>query len=254
MQTLTFSLTIGLLSLLLTPALAQRSASRWTNYDAVTTYRLGMQGVRLGELNQALQQAGYNSLSAQMPVFSAASQFSRPNKPLSFHSEVGISLGSSVSNGTYKARAGFYYAKFGGSYSLIRSDKFQLGPQLSLLTMPFHLSVEPISNSTQALNTVLTNPGSTQKATLRTSTAGIDAGLTGNLRIPYKQQQLDCSTVERSFVIGMDAGYRFASRSPLDNSHDISANNPAVQLSGWYVGLRLGFGMRVRSTGVPASL
>jgi hypothetical protein len=200
-----------------------------------------------------LQQNGYGSLPLQVPVLSVSSQFSRPNKPLSFQSEVGLSLGSSVTNGSYKARAGFYYVKFGGSYSLIRSDKFQLGPQLSIVSMPFHLRVEPTTNTTQSLNTVLTNPGSTQKATLRTSTAGIDAGLTGNLRVPYSQRQLDCSTMERSFVIGLDAGYRFSNNSPLDNSRDMSTNNPAIQLSGWYVGLRLGFGVRVRSTAAPVN-
>ncbi len=107
MKTLNLSLKIVILIALLNPALAQRSGSRWSNYDAVTTYRLGMQGVRLGELNQALQQAGYTNLSSQMPVFSVASQFSRPNKSLSFQSEAGISLASSVTNGTYKARADF---------------------------------------------------------------------------------------------------------------------------------------------------
>ncbi|GAB2561016.1 hypothetical protein GCM10027085_60040 [Spirosoma aerophilum] len=236
---------------MITPTLAQRSASRWSNYDAVTTYRFGMQGVKLADLNQALQQAGYGSLSSQVPVLSVASQFSRPNKPLAFHSEIGISLGSSVTNGAYKARAGFYYVKFGGSYSVIRSNKFQLGPQISIVSLPFHLTVDPITSTAPSLNTVLTNPGSTQKATLRTSTGGIDAGLTGTLRFPYSQRQLDCSTIERSFVIGLDAGYRFSGNAPLDQNHDISTNNPAIQLSGWYVGLRLGLGARVRSTVAP---
>lgn len=254
MKTLYVFLGILLLSGLLAPiGMAQRSASRLTNYDAVTTYRIGMQGVNLGALNQALQQGGYTTLPGQLPVFSIASQFSRPNRSFAFHSELGISFGSgmSVTNGMYKARAGFYYIKFGGSYSLIRSDKFQVGPQLSLASIPFHLQVQQVNSTTPALNTVLTNPGSTQTAKLRTGTGSIDAGLTGNLRIPYSQRQLDCSTIERSFVIGLDAGYRFAGRAPLDASHEISTNNPAIQLSGWYAGLRLGFGMRVRSTASP---
>ena len=255
MKTLSLLFATLILSGILAPALAQRSSSRWSNFDAVTTYRIGMQGVGLGDLNQALQQAGYGPLSSQVPVFSVASQFSRANKPLSFHSEVGVSFGSgaSVTNGTYKAKAGFYYFKFGGSYSVIRSDKFQAGPQLSLTSIPFHLRVEPISSTTPALNTVLTNPGSSQNATLRTSTGSIDAGLTASLRFPYKQRQIDCSTTEQSFVIGLDAGYRFAGRAPLDASHEISTNNPAIQLSGWYAGLRVGIGTRVRSTTTPVT-
>ncbi|AUD04836.1 hypothetical protein [Spirosoma pollinicola] len=251
MKTLNVYLKIVALSLVLfNPAMAQRSVSRWSNYDAITTYRLGMQGVNLGELNQALQQAGYGNLSSQVPVISVTSQFSRANKPLAFQSEFGLSFGSGqrVTNGAYKATSGFYYFKIGGTYSLIHSEKFQLGPQLSIITIPFHLGVEPVSSTAPSLNTILTNPGSTQKATLRTSSGGIDAGLTAHLRIPYSQRQLDCSTMERSFVIGLDAGYRFTGRSPLDASHEISANNPAIQLSGWYAGLRLGFGTRVRST------
>ena len=251
----TFAGTLLLSGMLASAVMAQRSSARWTNYDAITTYRIGMQGAGLGDLNQALQQAGYGALSSQLPVFSVASQFSRANKPLALHSEIGISFGSgsSVTNGTFKAKAGFYYFKIGGSYSIIRSDKFQLGPQLSLTSIPFHVQVRPISNATPPLNSVLTNPGSTQTATLRTSTGGLDAGLTANLRLPYSQRQLECSTVERSVVVGIDAGYRFAGRAPLDASHEISTNNPAIQLSGWYVGFRLGFGMRIRSTVTPVT-
>ena len=255
MKTLFLLLTSVILSGILAPALAQRASSRWSNYDAVTTYRIGTQSVGLGDLNQALQQAGYGALSSQVPVFSVASQFSRANKPLSFHSEFGLSFGSgsSVTNGTYKARAGFYYFKFGGSYNVIRSDKFQLGPQLSLTSIPFWLNVQPISSTTPVLNTVLTNPGSVQNTTLRTRTGSIDAGLTANLRFPYKQRQMDCSTTEQSFVIGLDAGYRFAGRAPLDASREISTNNPAIQLSGWYAGIRVGIGTRVRSTASPVT-
>lgn len=256
MKTLYLLLTSLALSGLTAPAgLAQRSASRLTNYDAVTTYRIGTQGIGLGELNQALQQAGYNTLASQVPVISIASQFSRPNRSLAFHTELGISfgVGSTVTNGTYKAQGGFYFAKLGASYRIVGTDKFQLAPQLSVVSLPYHLRVSQVSNPTPSLNTVLTNPGSAQTATLRSSALGIDAGLTANLRFPYSQRQMDCSTIERSFVIGLDAGYRLAASSPLSANYEISANNPAVQLSGWYAGLRLGFGMRVRSTASPVT-
>lgn len=241
--------------LLSTNSLAQRSASRWTNYDAVTTYGIGMQGVRLTEFNQALQQAGYNALPTQLPMISITSQFSRPNRPVAFHTEFGLSFGSgsTVTNGTYKAQSGFYYIKLGASYRIINSDKFQVGPLLGLVSLPYHVRVSPIDNTTPSLNTVLTNPGSAQTATLRTNGFGLDAGLTGSLRIPYTQRQIDCSTAERSFVIGLEAGYRFAARMPLNAGQEISTGNPGIQLSGWYAGIRLGFGMRVRSVNAPVT-
>lgn len=237
-----------------TDSLAQRF-SRWTNYDAVTTYGIGLQGINLNEFNQALQQAGYNTILGQVPMLSIASQFSRPNRPMAFHTEIGISVGSgsTVTNGTYKAKCGFFYAKFGTSYQIIRTDRFQLGPQVGLVSLPFHVRISQISNTTPPLNSVLTNPGSTQTASINTSSLGLDAGVTGSLRIPYRQQQLDCSTIERSFVIGLNAGYRFATRAPLNTGQEISASNPAIQLSGWYAGIRLGFGMRVRSTTAPVT-
>lgn len=240
--------------LITTACLAQRS-SRWTDYDAITTYGIGMQNVNFNELNQALQQAGYNTLPGQLPMVSIASQFSRPNRPMAFHTEIGLSIGSgsTVTNGTYKARAGFFYAKLGASYRLINSDRFQLGPQLGLISLPFHMRVSQISNTTPSLNSVLTNPGSAQTASLSSGGLGLDAGVIGNLRIPYRQQQLDCSTIERSFVIGLDAGYRLATRAPLNAREEISASNPGIQLSGWYAGIRLGFSMRVRSTNNPVT-
>ena len=239
-----------------TVGLAQRS--RMTNYDAVTSYRIGTQNLGLSQLNDALQQAGYSPLSTQVPVFSVASQFSRPNRPLNFHTELGFSFGSgsSVTNGTYKAKAGFWYAKFGASYGILKTDKFQLAPQLSLVSLPYRLTVSPVNNSIPSVNAVLANPGSAQTATLHTSSLALDAGLTANLRIPYgSPRQYDCSTMERSIVIGLDAGYRLAANTPLDNSRELSTSNPGVQLSGWYVGLHLGFGRRVRSTATtPVSL
>ena len=243
------------LSGVLAPAsFAQRSASRWTNYDGITTYRIGTQAVGWNELNQALQQAGYSALPGQLTTLGVASQFSRGNKPLAFHSELGLSLrsGMTVNNGTYQASARSSYIKFGVSYKIFGTDRFQIAPQLSLLTMPFQLQVKKINSTTPSLNTVLTNPGSAETASLHSQSIGLDAGLTATLRIPYNQRQSenDCSvsTVQRSWVIGLDAGYRIASRSRLNSGQEISAGNPAIQLSGWYAGLRIGVGTRVRST------
>lgn len=240
---------------LVTNSMAQRSLSRMSNYDAITTYRIGMQSIGLSELNQALQQAGYQTLATQMPMVSIASQFSRPDRPLAFLAEAGIAIGkgSIVTNSQYKAHAGIFYAKLGASYRVIRTNKLELAPQLSLVSLPFTMQVTPINGGTPSLNTILTNPGSAQTATFRTSSLGLDAGLTANMRIPYGQRQYDCATVERSFVIGLDAGYRLASRAPVDSRYEISSTNPAIQLSGWYAGLRLGFGTRVRSTTNPVT-
>ena len=240
-------------ALVTTASLAQRSFSRWSNYDAITTYRIGTQGVNLGALNQALQQAGYNTLPGQLTVLSIASQFSKPNRALALHSELGLSVNSfkAVTNGTYKAKAGFYYFKVGTSYRILGSDKFQLAPQLSVLTLPFHVGVKQINNTSPSLNSILANPGSAQTATFYTGSVGAEVGLMANLRIPYgRQWQMDCSTMERSFVIGLDAGYRFATRASLDGN-EISSNSPSIQLSGLYAGIRLGFGIRVRSTKTP---
>ena len=250
MKTLYVALgTLFVCASLSTVGLAQRS--RMSNFDVITTYRIGTQGLGLTQVNQALQQAGYSPLSTQIPVFSVASQFSRPNQSLAFHSELGLSFGSgsSVTNGTYKAKAGFWYARLGASYGVIKTDKFQLAPQLGLVALPYYMTVSPINNATPSLNTVLANPGSAQTATLRTSSLAFDAGLTANLRIPYgSPRQYDCTTMERSFVIGLDAGYRFAANRPLDGTRERSVDNPVVQLSGWYAGLHVGFGKRVRST------
>lgn len=250
MKTLYIALgTLWVCASLNTVGLAQRS--RMTNYDAVTTYRIGTQGLGLNQLNQALQQAGYGPLSTQVPVISIASQISRPNRSLAFHTELGLAFGSGLTatNPTYKAKASFWYAKLGASYSVFKTDRFQLAPQLGLVSLPYRLTVSPVSNATTSLNTILANPGSTQTATLRTNSIGLDAGLTANLRIPYSSpRQYDCTTEERSFVIGLDAGYRLAANTPFDDSRERSVDNPVVQLSGWYVGLHLGFGRRVRST------
>lgn len=232
----------------------QRSVSRITDYDAVTSYRIGTQGVDFTSLNQALQQAGYGTLPGQATTFSVASQFSRVNRPLAWHSEVGMSLnsGMNLTNGTYKASAGFYYFKLGASYRLIRSDKFQLAPQLSLVSLPFHVRVQKTGAPAPTLNMVLTNPGGVETATFRSGAVGIDAGLTASLRVPYgSPRQVNCSTLERSFVIGLDAGYRFVGQTSA--SREVSASSPAVQLSGWYAGLRLGLGTRVRTTVSPVT-
>ena len=249
MKTLYLSLgTLFLSGLLATSGLAQRSPSRFSNYDAVTSLRIGGQSVGLGDLNQALQQAGYGSLNGQQPVVSITSQISRPDKALTWHSELGFALASKATNGSFDARGSLYYLSIGASYSLIRSERFQLGPQVGLSSVTYRLQLEPVKNASLPLNTILANPGSPQKTTLRSGSGGINAGLTASLRIPYgAQQQINCVTVNRSFVIGLDAGYRFAGRLPLDASHEIGSDNPAIQFSGWYTGLRLGFGQRVRS-------
>lgn len=60
--------TLFLSGLLATAGLAHRSSARFSNYDAVSTYRIGVQPIGLDQLNQALQQAGYSSLNGQKPV------------------------------------------------------------------------------------------------------------------------------------------------------------------------------------------
>lgn len=230
-----------------TTSLAQRSLSRLVNYDAVTTFRVGQQNARLTELNQFMQQSGYLALRTKLPMFSVASQFSRPNRPLALIAEAGMSVGSGSNSldGRYLASASLYYAKLGASYRVIRTDKLEIGPQLSLAALPFSLRVSPVSEGDPSLTTVLTDPGSARTATFQTSAFGVDAGLSANWWVSYNRQQVDCVTVERSLVVALDAGYRLAARAPFYSLNKISA----VQLSGWYAGLHLGFGTRMRTTG-----
>ncbi|GAB4037528.1 hypothetical protein [Spirosoma gilvum] len=233
-------------------AMAQRT-KRFSNYDAISTYRIATQHVNLGDLNQALQQAGYTPLGNQFTTLSVLTQITRPNRALALHTEFGMAFASTVNNSTYKARVGFYSFKLGTSYQIIGSKNFHLAPQLGLLWIPFSIHVSPTNTTSPSLNTVLTNPGTVQTATLGTIMAGLDAGLTANYRFGYKEQQTDCSTIERSYVIGLDAGYRFTGRSPLDRNQEVSTTNPAVQLSGWYVGIRFGFGASSRPTASPVT-
>lgn len=234
-------------------SLAQRSMFRSGDYEAITSYRISTQGVKLDGLNQALQQAGYGTLPNQVSVLSVASQFTRKDKPFSFLTEIGLTLssGTSVTNGVYKAQATYHYVKVGTAYRLINTGRFQLAPQIGLMSIPFRLQVERVNNLAPTLNTILASPGSAETATLRTYSLGLDAGLTAMLQIPYSQRQTetDCitTTTERSFVIGLDAGYRVSSRAPLNSAQEVSANNPAVQFSGWYAGIRIGFGARIRT-------
>lgn len=234
----------------------QRSSRFSTNYDAVMSYRIGLQGINFGDVNRALQQAGYGSLPGQLTMFSIISQISRPDRSLAWHSEIGIALnsGMNVGNGVNQVRATGYVIKIGASYRIIGTDRFQLAPQLSLASLPFSFKVSPIDNSvTPPLNTILTSPGSAQTATIRAGTASIDAGLTANLRIPTGRRQVDCLTFERSIVVGLDAGYRLAGPAALSLTNDVAANRPTFSASGFYAGLRVGFGSRVRSVTSPVN-
>lgn len=233
----------------------QRSSRYSTNSDIVTNYRIGLHGVDFGDMNRALQQAGYGTLPGQLTMLSVASQASRPDRSLAWHSEISVSLlspGMSVSNGTNQVRAAGYVLKFGASYQIIGTDRFQLAPQLSLTSLPFTFRVSQIGNSvTPALNTILTNPGSTRTATIGAGSVSLDAGLMANLRIPTGQRQIECSTIERSIVVGLDAGYRLASPARLSITDGSGSGRFAFQQSGFYAGLRIGFGIRVRSTVSP---
>lgn len=233
----------------------QRSSRFSSNYDVVSSYRIGLQGVDFSDINRALQQAGYGTLPGQLTMLSAVSQVSRPDRPLVWHSEIGISLmspGMTVNNRTNEVRAVGYVAKFGASYQIIGTDRFQLAPQLSVASLPFTFRVDRVGNpATPALNTILTNPGSVQRATIAAGSVSLDAGLTANLRVPTSQRQVDCSTMERSVVIGLDAGYRLASPATMSSTDGAGSARSAFRQSGFYAGLRVGFGIRVRSTVSP---
>lgn len=231
----------------LTPVCAQGS-SRWTNLETITTYRIGSQGNQPGQLNDILQQAGYNRLPSSLLMLGFSNQVSKANQPWAAISEFALSTspGNTLTNGTYKVQYKNYYIKVGALYKLWNTPRFLLAPQASLLLSTYNLQITPINPVQLPLYSVLTNPAMMQSASYSSGRLGIDTGLTAQLRFPYSQRQVDCSTIARAVVVGLDVGYRFVGQSALNPG----AVNTTIQLSGWYAGVKIGVGTRVRSVPV----
>jgi hypothetical protein len=249
--------TLSTLLLLLTlaaSAQAQRNglALNQRITDQVTTYRLGKQGVSLNGLNRALQQANYQPLPDQFTVLGVQSAYStQKTKRISVISEFDIALGPSslsVTNGTNTARAFVFQWGFGVGYRIIDRNQFSLMPKLMLSPSYFSLTVAKNNTPPPTLAAILASPSNTERATLNTMTFTADLGLTGQYRFTYgaKTVPTECGTQtqERSLVVGFDAGYRLGANTRFNRSMGSTDGNPTVNLSGWYVAVRLGLGRR----------
>lgn len=230
--------------------------------ESTLTYRLGRQGVSMGGLNQVLEQTGYPNLANQFTVLGIAQEMSRVDKPLAlitqfdFGLKSGSAANQAVTNGTNTVRATYFQYGIGVGYRLIHTNKFTLTPKVMISPTFFSLNITSNSAPAPSVAAALVNPGSQQTATFRSGTFAGDLGLSGQYRFPYssrtRQIVNDCGTTtitrERSLVLGFDAGYRLSGNARLNQSvNDQSMNNsdnPAINLSGWYVTARFGVGTR----------
>ena len=227
------------------------TTSKPKSYESTATYRLGRQGVSLGSLNQVLEQTGYRSLSNQFTMFGVASEVKRTGCPLTLITQFDVALNAenqARTNGTNTVRASFLQWGLGAGYRIVGTDKFTLTPKLLLSPTLFHLNVTRNNTPAPSLTAALANPGSQQTANFASISIAGDLGLSGQYRFVYKAttSQTDCGPLvrERSFVVGFDAGYRLSSEGRFNQSMNDADNNPGVNLSGWYVAARLGFGNR----------
>ncbi len=238
------------------------TAKKPRSTESTLTYRLGRQGVSMEGLNQVLQQTGYPNLANQFTVIGIAQEMSRVDKPLAFITQFDVGLKSggaanqAVTNGTNTVRATYFQYGIGAGYRLIHTTKFTLTPKVTLSPTFFTLNITSNNAPAPSVAAALVNPGSQQTATFTSSTFVGDLGLSGQYRFPYssrtKEITSDCGTTtitrERSLVLGFDAGYRFGASTRLNQSVNDQArngsDNPAINLSGWYVTARFGFGTR----------
>ena len=232
------------------------------SYASTITYRLGRQGVSLGGLNRVLEQTGYRALPGQFTVFGVTTQANSKQSPWTFISQYDFGFNNTkqgVTNGTNTVRTSLWQYGIGAGYHVVRTDNFTLTPKLMLSPAFFALRVTRNDAPAPSLAAALVNPGSQQTATFHTGTLTADLGLSGQYQFVYKstvkQLNTDCGPVsqmqQRSLVLGFDAGYRLSPNArfsqPLGDQTVNNGDNPTVNLSGWYVTARLGFGRRYSS-------
>ncbi|MBC7569305.1 MAG: hypothetical protein H7319_06190 [Spirosoma sp.] len=235
------------------------STKKSRSFESTTTWRLGQQGVSLGGLNTALEQTGYRALPNQFTMVGVATQVGHKESPWIMISQFDFGLNStkqSVTNGTNTVKTSLWQYGVGAGYHIVHTDKFTLTPRLMLSPGFFSLRVTRNDAPTPSLTAVLINPGSQQTATFTSGTITGDLGLSGQYQFVYKsttsQSTTDCGTVsetrQRLLVVGFDAGYRLSPntrfRQPMNDQAVTNSDNPAINLSGWYVTARLGFGRR----------
>lgn len=226
---------------------------------SIISYRLGLQSVSLGGLNNVLEQTGYGALPGQFTMIGVATQVNHKESPWTVMSQFDFGFNSAkqgVTNGTNTVRTSLWQYGIGAGYYVARTANFSLIPKVMLSPAFFTLRVTRNYAPVPSLAAALVNPGSQQTATFHNSTITADLGLSGQYQFVYKstvkQLDTDCGTVnqtnQRSLVIGFDAGYRLSPNArfsqPMGDQTVSNGNNPTINLSGWYVTARLGFGRR----------
>ena len=229
------------------------------SFESTTTYRLGYQGVSLSKLNNVLEQTGYHALPGQYTMFGVTTQAGQRESPWTYISQVDgafFSAKQDVTNGTNTVSTAFWQYGLGAGYHLVHTDKFTLTPKLMLTPGFFTLRITKNDAPVPSLTAALVNPGSQQTAAFTSGTIAGDVGLSGQYQFFYKSTtkdiSTDCGTVsetrQRSFVVGFDLGYRLSPNAhfsqPVGDRTVNNNDNPSINLSGWYVAARVGFGRR----------
>ncbi len=229
------------------------------SFESTTTWRLGRQGVSLDRLNSALEQTGYRALPGQLTVFGVVTQANHKDSRWTMMSQFDFGVNNSrqgVTNGTNTVKTSLWQYGVGAGYHIVQTNKFTLTPKLMVSPAFFTLRVTRNDAPASSLTAALVNPGSQQTATFTSGTITGDLGLSGQYKFVYgsttKQIDTDCGTVretrQRALVIGFDAGYRLSPNArfsqPMGDQAMTSSDNPAINLSGWYVSARLGLGRR----------
>ena len=229
------------------------------SYASTISYRLGLQSVSLGGLNNVLEQTGYRALPGQFTMIGVATQTNNKESPWTVMSQFDFGFNSTkqgVTNGTNTVRTSLWQYGVGVGYHVVHTANFTLTPKVMLSPAFFALRVTRNDAPAPSLAAALVNPGSQQTATFHNGTITADLGLSGQYQFVYKstvkQLDTDCGTVsqtkQRSLVIGFDAGYRLSPNArfsqPMGDQTVSNGDNPAINLSGWYVTARLGFGTR----------
>ena len=215
----------------------------WTR-DITTYYRLGWQNLPVDPLNNELARNGYSPLSGRFRTIGIGTQMKISKKPIFLHTEINMGLGTRAStNGTNNVNMSMSTFRLGMGYRVFQKGGFQVIPHLGVMSMPIKLRIADSVPATPSLSSALDNPGISQTTQLNTTAGAIDLALTANYRFSVQRLYDDCTNSERSLVLAFDGGYRIGSRAEF-----ITETNPVQQVgftsSGWYVGIRIGAGLR----------
>jgi hypothetical protein len=211
----------------------------------ITTYcQLGWQSLTLAPLNNTLALNGYSPLSGRFRTIGIGTQMKISQQPIFLHTEANIGLGTgTASNGLNTVGMTVSTFRLGMGYRVFQKRGLQVIPHLGVMSMPIKLRIAGGVQTTPTLSSALNNPGASQTTQLNTSAGAIDIGLTVNYRFGIQRLYDDCTNAERSLVLAFDGGYRIGSQPEF-----LMETNPVRRVgfssSGWYLGIRLGAGLR----------